>query len=155
MKSEHMGILSTKSVQAGIGPWCPGVPDVGGSSSSPQLAPITYPVSTLTQADSKGPHSPLHPITLSHPDPRRGPPRLSLPTRVRGPLPAVQECLPAPARVRPLEQVTNYCCSTLSAGGVHCCRGQRVEGWQRAPPAGQLRRLKGLRALVPAGGPSG
>jgi hypothetical protein len=114
------------------------VPRKTSSPPTPQLAPITYPVSMLTQGDSKGPHSPLHPITLSHPDPRRGPPRLSLPTRVRGPLPAVQgrrppaklECLSAPARVRPAEQVTDY-----SGPGKRRSAGRGWTQWRRAEGA--------------------
>lgn len=137
------------------------------TSSSPQLAPITYPVSTpkgLIQADTEGPHSPLHPVTLTHPDHLRGPPPISPPTRVRGPLPAVQgrrppaklECLSAPARVRPAEQVTDYCGpGERRSAGRGWAQRRRAEGRRRAPPAGQPGRLGGLGALAAAGGPSG
>ena len=105
----------------------------------------------LTQGDSKGPHSPLHPITLSHSHPRRGPPRLSLPTRVRGPLPAVQgrrppaklECLSAPARVRPAEQVTDY-----SGPGKRRSAGR---GWAQRRRAEGAARGEAREARVPRG----
>ena len=61
--------LPQSGPQAGIGPWCPDVPAVGGSSSSLQLAPHNLP--SLNFSPRLNPHSPLTPH-YSHP-PRSSP----------------------------------------------------------------------------------
>lgn len=73
-------------------------------------------------------------------------PTISAPA-VQGRRPLVKlECLSAPARVRPVEQVTDYCGpGERRSAGRGWAQRRRAEGRRRAPPAGRPRRLGGPR----------